>query len=187
MTTSKASSRIGTTSRTARVLALLVFGALGVAGAVGCSAEVDEDGEVVDDSVDGADDSQIGETSDDVRGYGHRPRREVRAGEGRARPELLPKPRRARAGAARERLHEPMHRDGGVRATDRGLHLVASHALPCRGSRRRRRTGEPVCAARVRAREDEPPPREPLRPRELRAAALATGRPCERRGGAATS
>ena len=70
MTASKTSPSLGRTPRSARVLAVLFFGALGVLGAVGCSAEVDEDGEVIDDSIDGADDDQIGETSDELRTAG---------------------------------------------------------------------------------------------------------------------
>lgn len=80
MSDSKPSTRIGSTSnananatkgRSTRILAALFFGALAVVGAVGCAAEVDENGNpVADDSIDGIDESQVGETSDELRTAG---------------------------------------------------------------------------------------------------------------------
>lgn len=55
-----------------RVVAASLFAALAVAGAVGCSAEVDGDESeaIQDDTIDGIDESQTGETSDELRTAG---------------------------------------------------------------------------------------------------------------------
>ncbi len=57
--------------RHVRLLAGALFAALACAGVVGCSAEVEEDGEAItDDTIDGIDESQTGETSDELRTAG---------------------------------------------------------------------------------------------------------------------
>jgi uncharacterized protein YcbK (DUF882 family) len=74
MSDTTTSTGIGSITRSARglrVFAALFFGALAVVGAVGCAAEVDENGNPIDDdSADELDESQVGETSDELKTAG---------------------------------------------------------------------------------------------------------------------